>query len=68
MDDTTLRNYSQQYGLFIVRSYEQCDNLMNISWCKMKEMVVLGTKSAFISDFNLCVNNNIVKRAQLLMF
>jgi len=39
-----------------------CDNLMNINWYKMKE-IVLGAKSAFISD--LCVNDNVVERVHV---
>jgi len=39
-----------------------CDNFMNINWHKTKEMV-LGTKSAFVSD--LCVNDNSTERVHV---
>ena len=36
---------------------------MNINWRKTKEMV-LGTKSAFVSDL-LCVNDNSIERVHV---
>ena len=42
-----------------------CDNLMNINWYKTKEMV-LGAKSAFISD--LCVKTMLLNVFMFLSY
>ena len=39
-----------------------CENFMNINWRKTKE-IVLGAKSAFVSD--LCVNDNSIERVHV---